>query len=76
MSSFTGRVSSAAPRANSALIFSAWRGAYCASTELWNFFTSTGMPSARRLRCPMGKSTATRSVALPSLKNTCSALPM
>ena len=48
--SCTGICSSFLRSANSALIDSVCFGEKCAAVEASNFFTSTGMPSARRLR--------------------------
>src|SRR5581483_6993583 len=56
-SSLTGMESSLPGVLNNVRIRSACFGLKCASTEASNFFTSTGIPSARRFRCPIGNST-------------------
>ena len=54
ISSFTGRRSSLRESANACWMSSVCLGAKCAATLDSNFLTSTGMPSARRLRWPIG----------------------
>ena len=52
--SLTGIAANAARSANMALMDSVCLGLKCAATLASNFFTSTGIPSSRRLRWPMG----------------------
>ena len=54
ISSFTGRRSSLRESANACWMSSVCLGAKCVATLDSNFLTSTGMPSARRLRWPIG----------------------
>ena len=54
MNSLTGIAASVAGSANSLVMESACLAPKCAATLASNFFTSNGMPSARRLRWPIG----------------------
>ena len=56
---------------NNAKMFPTRSGGKHVPALAWNFFTSNGMPSARRRRWPTGYSTSTFSVALPSGKKIC-----
>lgn len=72
----TGAASKPAWSAHIAFSAAHFLGDNLAAMAASHFFTRTGIASARRRRWPMGASTLTFSVLLPSLKKTCTLLPM